>query len=246
MTEFKKIEGLGNKFLISGDIPKLASQEIAKLCSENHVDGLLNVTVIHDGLIKMKYWNADGSTAEMCGNGLRCVVRFAVDEKLVNPGQFVVRTDAGQLKVNWDGTDPANIEVQVGTVKMDLNPLCIYDKNFYKADVGNPHAVTFVEDTRTAPVQEIGPKVENNNEFLNKTNVEFVQILNRHAIRVRTWERGSGETQACGTGMVAAANVAVQIKNAEFPLQVEVLGGKAKVWLDDEGFTRMIGPAQYF
>jgi diaminopimelate epimerase len=109
----------------------------------------------------------------MCGNGLRCAARFAVDNKLVDPGVFNVRTDAGVLKAKWDGKDASNIEVQVGKTKINHNPLTLFDRIFYKADVGNPHAVTFVENTRTAPVQEIGPKVESNSEFPNKTNVEF-------------------------------------------------------------------------
>lgn len=241
-----KMQGLGNKFIILRGPLTLSSKEVIRYCKKydaNGADGLLVVTPIDDQSVEMKYWNADGSVAEMCGNGLRCVTRFAVDERMVSPGNFIVKTDAGLLKVIWDGKDPNNIEVQVGKAIVETVPIDLLGHSFYKVDVGNPHVVTFVADTETAPVKELGPKIETDSHFPDRTNVEFMQIKDFSNIRLRTWERGVGETLACGTGMVAAANTASAIKGLNFPLEVEVLGGKAKVWLDEEGYTRMVGPA---
>lgn len=247
VPHFTKMQGLGNKFIVFKGPITLTTQKVIDYCKaygSTQADGLLVVTPIDDHSIEMKYWNADGSVAEMCGNGLRCVTRFAVDDKMVVPGRFTVKTDAGPLQVEWDGIDSDKIEVQVGKAIIDSDPVALFGESFYKANVGNPHAVMFVDDTESAPVHELGPKVETDKSFPNKTNVEFVEIRGKHNIRVRTWERGVGETLACGTGMVAAANVAVEIKGSGFPLEVEVLGGKAKVWLDDDGYARMLGPAE--
>lgn len=239
------MQGLGNTFIVFKGPFELISEDVIEYCEKYTVDGVLVVTAIDKDSIEMKYWNSDGSVAEMCGNGLRCVTRFTVDNNMINPGKFTVMTAAGPLKVEWDGKDPDNIEVQVGKVSVNPSPLGIYSEKFYEVNVGNPHAVTFVDDVKLVPVQTLGPKVEIDEHFPNRTNVEFVSIKDKNTVFVRTWERGVGETQACGTGMVAAANATVNIKGAQFPLTVNVLGGKAKVWLDNEGYTRMLGPAKY-
>lgn len=241
---FQRMQGLGNSFIVFKGPLALTSDEVIRYCHMYSDDGVLVVTPIDKDSVEMQYWNADGSIAEMCGNGLRCVTRFAVDNGMVKPGTFTVVTGAGPLKVEWDGMDPNYIEVQVGKATVNPKPLDLYGEVFYEGNVGNPHAIAFVENIKSAPVKTLGPKVETDEHFPNRTNVEFVSIEDAHTIHVRTWERGVGETQACGTGMVAAANAAATIKEAEFPLTVHVLGGNAKVWLDDEGYTRMTGPAQ--
>jgi diaminopimelate epimerase len=241
--KFIKMEGLGNSFLICEGPLLLTGEEIADCCTNSNVDGILAVVPISSDCIEMKYWNADGTVAEMCGNGLRCVTRYAVDNKLVSPGKFMVKTDAGVLKVVWDGKDANSIETQLGKVKLDPKPVQLQGLDFYMANIGNPHAITFVNNTDKAEVKIVGPVVENDKYFPNKTNVEFVQILGKDRIRVRTWERGAGETKACGTGMAVAAATSKELKNTQFPLTVEVLGGSAKVWADEESYLRMIGPA---
>jgi diaminopimelate epimerase len=246
-SPFIKMQGLGNKFVIAQGPIKLTSDEIIQYCKEyddDGADGLLVVNPINNQTVGMKYWNADGLAAEMCGNGLRCVTRFAIDNKMVKPGTFDVKTDAGQLQVIWDGVDSNKVEVQVGKVVLDQGTIVLHGHEFYEGSVGNPHAVTFVENIDQAPVKDVGPKVENDSYFPNKTNVEFVQVISPDNIRVRTWERGCGETSACGTGMVASAAAAVKFKGAHYPLTVKVRGGSAKVWLDDEQYTRMVGPAE--
>lgn len=237
------MEGLGNSFLVCVGPLLLTSQEIADYCTYYNVDGILAVIPSTSDYIEMQYWNADGTMAEMCGNGLRCVTRFAVDKKMVSPGKFKIKTDAGILKVRWGGKNANSIETQVGRAKVNHDPIQFQGLGFYIANVGNPHAVTFVDNTDKAEVKTVGPRVENDPYFPNKTNVEFVQILEDDRIRVRTWERGVGETKACGTGMVAAAAASKEFKNIQFPVTIEVLGGSAKVWADEEGYLRMIGPA---
>lgn len=242
-TELTRMEGLGNSFIILTGPYSNSSKVIASLCTKHWVDGFLVVIPVNDTLVEMKYWNHDGSIAEMCGNGLRCVARFAVDQKLVTAGKFSVRTDAGVLKVLWDGKDPSKIEVQVGKAKINGDRE-IDNTLFTTVDVGNPHAVTFVNNVDDAPVKTLGPIAETNHNFPNKTNVEFVQVISPTQISVRTWERGVGETKACGTGMVAAAVASASKDLIQYPVEVGVLGGSAKVWVDEYGYSRMLGPAQ--
>lgn len=238
------MDGLKNDFIVFRGPLKLDSEQVAELCNRNSgigADGVLVVTGDGQGQIIMEYWNADGSKAEMCGNGLRCVARFAVDNILVQAGKFTVRTPAGPLEVIC-GTDPSEaVDAQIGKVEADLSPTTLYDCSFYKANVGNPHAVTFVDDVDTAPVTSLGPKVETDKHFPNKTNVEFAQVIDSNRLRLRVWERGVGETSACGTGMVAAAILASNIKKTTLPTIVQVRGGDAKVWIDEKGYARLSG-----
>lgn len=245
MKKFTKMEGLGNSFVVFRGPYAPTAKEVASYCALCDVDGLLVVSPVNDALVEMKYWNNDGSVAEMCGNGLRCVTRFAVDNRLVLPGKFNVKTDAGVLAVIWDGKDPSLIEVQVGKVKTEKASISRQSMDFSIANVGNPHAITFVEDTKKAPVKTVGPEIENDTYFPNKTNVEFVQIISPNHISIRIWERGVGETKACGTGMVAAAAVSAKKGLIQYPVEVKVPGGHARIWVDEEGYSRMLGQAEF-
>ncbi len=241
------MNGLKNDFVVIKGPQSLDTDQIQQLCDRKSgigADGLLIVTPVDDSHVQMKYYNADGSVAEMCGNGLRCVARFAVENKLVKSGDFIVNTDAGPLRVTCNESDFKQIEVQVGRLVIEAGSLNLLGFDFIQVNVGNPHVVVFVDDVSTAPVKEIGPKVEVDKHFPNKTNVEFVESISEHEIRMRVWERGVGETQACATGMVVAAGAAVKSKKASYPVRVTVPGGSAKVWLDDDSFVRMIGPAE--
>ncbi|MBI2798457.1 diaminopimelate epimerase [Candidatus Saccharibacteria bacterium] len=247
MKKFTKMQGLGNDFIVFKGPIKLNGQVIKKLCDRKDgigADGVIEVLPIKDNQVGMNYWNADGSLAERCGNGLRCTARFAVDNKLVNSGTFTIQSGKESLKVNWDGTNPNRVEVQVGIAELADKPLELFGTKFYIANIGNPHAITFVENIETAPVKSLGSKVETDNHFSSRTNVDFVQVITPSKLRVRVWERGDGETLACGTGMAVCSIAAVRLKGAKFPINVEVKGGTAKVWQDDEGYLRMTGPAQ--
>src|ERR1039457_604170 len=122
-VNFVKMDGLGNTFIVLKGPLTITNEKVQKYCHENCTDGLLVVTLLGTNLIEMKYWNADGSVAEMCGNGLRCVARFAVENGLVSPGKFEVKTDIGLLKVAWSGKDSDDIEAQVGRVKLGSEPV---------------------------------------------------------------------------------------------------------------------------
>lgn len=239
------MQGLGNTFVFFLGPYSPSTNEVIKHCETNHVDGLIVVTPLEKKLVRMKYWNSDGSSAEMCGNGLRCLTRFAVDNNLVNPGAFTVKTDAGKLKVSWNDKNANRIEVQVGRVKVDKKVIELYGYEFVTANVGNPHAITLVDNIELAPVKKIGPKVEHDTYFPKRTNVEFVEIDSPHDISMRIWERGVGETLACGTGMVSAAEACVNKRLATYPLDIHVPGGTARIWVDKAGFSVMRGPAEY-
>ncbi len=247
MTDFTKMHGLGNDFiLVKGPTSDLDQIEVARLCDRHTgigADGLIVVTPINDSSVKMDYWNSDGTDAEMCGNGLRCVVRFAVDNKLVKPGDIIVETPVGPLQTIWDGEDPHNIEVQVGKVVDDKKTVTVEGYEFHTASVGNPHAITYVDDLDSIDVAEIGPTIELDEAFPNKTNVEFVEIRGGDTMHIGIWERGSGKTLACGTGMVTCAVFSQNLNKITLPATVEVPGGSARIWIDDQGYARMLAPA---
>ncbi len=244
--KFTKMHGLGNDFIVFKAPLNLTSDHISKLCNRHTgigADAILLISQEKDS-IKMEYWNSDGSTAEMCGNGLRCAVRFATDNKMMKYGVNTISTGIGALKVRWNGVDHNKIEIQVGKAIVTPQPIKIYEKEFYIVDVGNPHAVMFVDDIMSAPVEILGQKIETHALFPYRTNVEFVEIVNRFHVKIRIWERGVGETLACGTGMVAVSAVTSQLNKTTSPLTVEVLGGEAKIWLDEEGYMCMSAPAE--
>lgn len=246
MQSFTKMQALGNDFIVIKGPIEITAQQVLRLCDRHFgigADGILTA-VLTDNILQMQYWNADGTEAEMCGNGLRCVARFAVENNMVKPGyEFTVHTLAGDLKVKWNGSKKDEVEAQIGKVVIEPKALELQNRQFYIADVGNPHAITFVDDVKSVPVGSLGPLIEKDRHFPNRTNVEFIELVDTHNIIVRAWERGVGETLACGTGMAAAANVVVELHKAKFPIAVNVLGGTAKVWVDNEGFTRILGPA---
>ncbi|MEE9472749.1 MAG: diaminopimelate epimerase, partial [Acidimicrobiia bacterium] len=206
-------------------------------------DGVLVVSRLESGQVRMEYWNADGSRAEMCGNGLRCVARFAYDQKWTESRSFTVVTDVGDHPVEvkesgrvramlgrWQTPDEALIRV-AGT---EVRPMRL----------GNPHAVVFVDNTSDAPVRTLGPMIEVADEFPDRANVEFVEVKDRSRIDVRTWERGVGETLACGTGAGAAAIVANREGLTDDAITVGLVGGDLGVEIDGETVW-MEGPANY-
>jgi diaminopimelate epimerase len=247
MATYIKMNGLKNDFLVFQGPVEISSQKVAELCNRRSgigADGVLVVTKVDAGRIRMDYWNSDGSKAEMCGNGLRCVARYAVSKGMVAPGEFDVETPAGKLKVSCSEDLSDDIEVQVGKVRVEPSPVELHGMSFYVASVGNPHAITFVRDVASAPVHSVGPKVENDEHFPNKTNVEFVEEIDKGYLKLRVWERGVGETKACGTGMVSAAVVSSRVNQTTLPMTVEVPGGIAQIWIDDDGYVRMRAPVE--
>lgn len=243
--DFVKMEGLGNDFIVlAGAVP--SAEQVASWCDRRRgigADGILAVSRLDDGRIRMEYWNADGGRAEMCGNGLRCAARFAYDREWTDGASFVVVSDLGDHPVEVKAS--GRVRALLGhSQPSEHSVLTVAGTEVRPLSMGNPHAVLFVDDTAVAPVQTLGPAIEVADEFPNRTNVEFVHVRDRKRIDVRTWERGVGETLACGTGAGAAAVMAHREGLTDDSLTVGLLGGELEVEIDGDSVW-MEGPAGY-
>lgn len=247
--DFVKMEGLGNDFVVVAGPVDLTASDIAAWCDRRRgigADGVLAVSPTTSG-VRMEYWNADGSVAEMCGNGLRCVAQYAVDRSMVDGTSFLVASATGDraVEVRDDGT----VRAHLGTVTDgDVGPYEMAGYRLESMSVGNPHAITFVDDCYSVPVSAVGPIVEGDPHFPNRTNVEFATVVGRDRIDLRVWERGSGETLACGTGAAATVALAhrkgltgsrVTVMLPGGPLIVEVDG--TDVWIEGPARTVFSG-----
>ena len=260
-VKFSKLNGQGNDFIIINattgrlDLSKI---QIIKMCNKNYgvgADGLILVRPSEVSDLKMEYYNNDGSIAEMCGNGIRCLARFAYENNLIKSKNIGIETLAGIKKISIDIEDNevVNIKVDMGTpefrpenipvniknkTEVFNHKISIDSKKFFIncISMGNPHCVIFFqegEDINTIPLSKWGFKLENYKIFPNKTNVEFVQIKNDRELNMRVWERGIGETLACGTGACAAAVCAVKLKKVKVNnIIVNLMGGKLNVIWD--------------
>lgn len=229
------MEGLGNDFVVI-EGPDPDPGDIVMWCSRTSGIGANGVLALDDRPA-MRYWNADGSTAEMCGNGLRCVARRAVDRGWSVAGEwFSIGTAVGSRRARVDGDV---VTVEIGPVTLG-DEVSLAGRSYHIASVGNPHAVALVDDPAEVDVTVEGPLVETHEMFPRSTNVEFVTIDGPGRLRLRVWERGVGETLACGTGMVAAAAVAMGTGQGQ--TTVEVLGGSGRVYFED-GVGYLSGPA---
>ena len=238
--DFVKMHGLGNDFVVVDGPVSISPEQVVAVCDRRTgvgADGVLAVTPLSDSTVRMEYWNADGSAAEMCGNGLRCVTRYAIDRAMLGPAGGTVVTPVGPLAATPAGDGQFRVQVGVPVVGEQFE----HDLLFRRVSVGNPHAVTFVDDVEVAPVRSLGSDLEA--ATIGGTNVEFVQPVS-DGIRVRTWERGVGETNACGTGAVAAAVAARAAGLAGDRVTVRLVGGPLTVELDGPD-AFITGPAEY-
>lgn len=254
------MSGAGNTFaMIDGfahdlprDLPGLARAACREI--ETKLDGLLIATKpVFGGDCAMVVYNADGSRPETCGNGLRCVAKLVADRGYVEHSAFVIETDAGPR--------PTTVERENGRVvraRVHMGKPIVVARDIAIAieardgqhvvrgtlvDVGNPHCVLFVDDERTAPVATHGPLVERHSLFPRGTNVEFL-ALRSGQFQLRVWERGVGETQACGSGACAAAVAAVERGFARFPVKLNLPGGRLDVDDDGKGGVFLSGPVE--
>lgn len=243
--DFVKMEGLGNDFIVVDGPIELESGRIAAWCERQTgigADGVLMVTPLDERRVQMRYWNADGGPAEMCGNGLRCVALLARRRGWVGEDSFVVESAAGSHPVTV--LDGEMVSAFVGRPhQFRVGQLAIGGHTVVPVGVGNPHAVIIVESVDDAPVTEAGPRVEGDPMFPGGTNVEFLEVVDSERIRVRVWERGVGETRASGTGATAAAFVAHFQELTGSVVTVELPGGELEISLDDAG-AWMVGPAR--
>ena len=237
--KFVKMEGLGNDFVLVGPEVNVDGDLVRRLCDRRRgvgADGLLHVSS-SNGVVVMGYWNADGSTAEMCGNGLRCVARYAFDEGLAADAEFDVVTPAGSRRV--EVSDQPRVETGPTSVS---TPFLFENRDFLPVRVGNPHAVTIVGDVGATDVAGIGARLEAATP--QGVNVEFVRVADRSQLEMRVWERGVGETLACGSGMVAAVAAANHLGLVDEVVTVRVPGGEGEVALADDT-SWLTGPARY-
>ena len=253
---FTKMQGLGNDYLyVYGEVPE-DIEELSKKLSDRHFgagsDGMIYISSSQAADFKMRIFNADGSEAKMCGNGIRCVGKYVYDKGYTDKTFLTIETMSGikMLRLHLWGGKVKSVTVGMG--------ICVVGGDMELAaggetvvctpvNVGNPHAVIFVKDAEAAPVTELGPIIEKHSAFPDGVNVEFVQVLEENKLRMRVWERGSGVTMACGTGACASTAAAVKKGFCEAGEQVTVVldGGELKVSVDPDGFVMMSGPAEF-
>ncbi|MGH8936331.1 MAG: diaminopimelate epimerase [Acidimicrobiia bacterium] len=243
--EFVKMEGLGNDFVVLTGPREVSAEQAARWCHRRRgvgADGVLVVTPLRPDRIRMEYWNADGSGAETCGNGLRCVARLAADRGWVG-SSFVVETAAGDrpVTVGEDGL----VRALMGTPSWPERPAEeVAGVMVHPARIGNPHAVVLVDDPAQAPLAELGPAIAGDPLFPDGANVEFLAVRSPQLLELRVWERGVGETPACGSGAAVAAAVASRLGQADRHLTVRLPGGELYVEVEEEGVW-ITGPARY-
>ncbi len=266
---FSKMHGAGNDFVVvdgfAHPIDDARTARFSQLVCDRHfgvgADGLIYVVPSTEADFGMRMFNPDGSEAEMCGNGIRCAAKFAFEKKLVRANPVRVETLAGiktiELKVDGDRVTAAKVDMGEPRIERNEIPMIGAEGRVVSeplpvgghtllvtcVSMGNPHCVTFVEDVENYPVHEVGPLVERHELFPSRTNVEFVQVINRREIRMRVWERGAGETLACGTGACASAVAAVLNDFTEREMIVHLNGGDLDIEWTDYGTVMMTGPA---
>jgi len=249
-----KMHGLGNDYVVIdnrdeeiGD--KEAAELAKKLCERRFsvgADGLLLVCNSKKADVKMRIFNADGSEAEMCGNGIRCFAKYCYENCIARKSELVVETLAGNKRM-WLTVEDGLVQsvmVDMGVPVLERSKIPMLGQGTfvnqdlqvsgetYKAtclSVGNPHCVIFVDAVADFPVQQIGPKIENHSLFPKRTNVEFAQVLGENEVKVRVWERGCGETLACGTGACATVVAGNLLKKLGGKVRVHLLGGDLTV-----------------
>ena len=232
---FTKMNGAGNDFVLIDDRAQklsLTRPEIVRLCDRHRgvgADGTIVLVPCASGRATWawQFYNSDGSTGEMCGNGARCFARF-VQKCTGSTGDFSFETEAGIINVHFAGTlVTVNLTSPTNLRLAEQLPLSTGSETVHSVNTGVPHAVLFVPDADKAMVQQLGPELRRHPHFAPKgTNVNFVQVLGPNRIRVRTFERGvEGETLACGTGVTASAIISSRVHHFGSPVQVQVQGG---------------------
>lgn len=252
---FTKMHGLGNDYLyVYGEVPENISELSIKL-SERHFgagsDGMIYISPSDIADFKMRIFNADGSEAKMCGNGIRCVGKYVYDKGYTDKKNLRIETLSGirtlDLQVSGGKVKSVSVDMGIAEVSEKLN-LNIDGEQVVctPVSVGNPHAVIFVSDIDAAPLTTLGPKLEHNTAFPGGVNVEFIEVIDNSTLRMRVWERGSGVTMACGTGACASAAAAIKNNFCSFDEDISVIldGGTLKIKISPDSSVTMTGPAE--
>ncbi len=269
MLQFTKMHGLGNDYVYMDAInQKIENRsELAKFVSDRHFgigsDGLILICPSEKADFRMQMFNQDGSEAEMCGNGIRCVGKFVYDKGLTNKETITVETLAGikTLVMTAKNGKIETARVDMGEPILEPEKIPVISKenpvknlklneenkefNFTCVSMGNPHAVTFIkEDVNKFDICKYGAKLEVNEAFPKKANIEFINVIDNKTLKMRVWERGAGETLACGTGACASTVAAILNGYTSREVTVHLLGGDLKIkWDENDNHVYMTGPA---
>ena len=267
--KFTKMQGLGNDYVYVNCFKETIENppEMAKKVSNRNFgigsDGLIMINPSDVADFEMEMYNADGSRSEMCGNGIRCVGKYVYDYGLTEKEHISVETLAGikyldltvedgkvkLVKVDMGSPElvPENIPIVADGNSVIDEPINVNGTEYRMTGVsmGNPHAVVYVEDVKGLDIETIGPAFENHERFPNRVNTEFVKVLDRNTVEMRVWERGSGETMACGTGACAVAVACILNGFTEDKVTVKLLGGDLQIeWDKEADKIYMTGPAE--
>ena len=266
--KFTKMNGIGNDYVYVNCFKEKVEnpEQLARFVSNRNFgvgsDGLILICPSDQADCKMVMYNADGSQAEMCGNGIRCVAKYVYDYGLTDKTDITVETLAGikhlkiyvkdgkadRIRVNMGAPilEPKAIPVKTGMTPPVNVPVEVLGKTYYATCVsmGNPHAVIFMDHVRDLDLETIGPLFENHMIFPKRVNTEFVKVNDRKSVDMRVWERGAGETLACGTGACAVAVACVLNDKTDKEITVHLLGGDLEIfWNQEENRIYMTGPA---
>lgn len=269
--KFTKMHGIGNDYVYVNCFQETVKNPsaVAKFVSDRHFgigsDGLILIKPSDIADCEMEMYNLDGSKGAMCGNGIRCVAKYAYDYGIVNKTDITVATGSGiktlHLTLN-DNNKVETVRVNMGApiLKASEIPVAFESETAISAPIevdgktyaftgvsmGNPHAIIYMEEIDSMDIEKIGPSFENHPMFPDRVNTEFVKILDSHTVQMRVWERGSGETMACGTGAcaVAVASILNGHVDGDKPVTVKLLGGDLEIFWDrKENLVYMTGPA---
>lgn len=266
--KFTKMHGLGNDYVYVNCFEEKIDNPpaVARFVSDRHFgigsDGLIMINPSKTADFEMEMYNADGSRGEMCGNGIRCVAKYVYDYGLTDKTQISVETLGGikylDLTVEDGKVSPVKVDMGKPELEADLIPIIsereqvidepieVDGKEYHMTGVsmGNPHAVIYVDDVKGLDLEKIGPKFENHERFPKRINTEFVHCIDRQTVEMRVWERGSGETLACGTGACAVAVSSILNNLTDTQVTVKLLGGDLQIeWDREKDRVFMTGPA---
>lgn len=267
--KFTKMQGIGNDYVYVNCFQENIENpsEVSRRISDRHFgigsDGLILIKPSEKADFEMEMYNADGSQGAMCGNGMRCVGKYVYDYGLTDKTRISVDTKSGikYLDLTVENKKVKLVRVNMGAPVLEPKSIpMVYEgervisqpfnvgQDIYEitaVSMGNPHAVVYMEDVKNLPLEEIGPKFEKHPAFPESVNTEFVRVIDRRTVEMRVWERGSGETLACGTGACAVAVASVLNGYTEDELTVRLLGGDLKIFWDrTENLVYMTGPAE--
>lgn len=267
--KFTKMQGLGNDYVyVNGFEERIEnpSEMAVKVSNRNFgvgSDGLILINPSEKADFEMEMYNADGSRGEMCGNGIRCVAKYVYDYGLTDKTHISVETlggikyldltveDGKVVLVRVDMGSPILTPAQIPVIADEAEAVAVpilVDETEYQmtcVSMGNPHAVVFMDDIEHLEIEKIGPKFEHHERFPNRVNTEFVKVLDRQTASMRVWERGSGETLACGTGACAVAVACILGGYTENKVTVKLLGGDLLIeWDREQNKIYMTGPAE--